>query len=288
MLEAKTSGYLPLVSYNVFFFSLVVSTFIMLVFSMPVFHELTFGSQGTFLDTITYIVDPLLLHVLGIACTAILIWYRVSLKNRWKKFLLSICLPSLLLLFVYGLTELVFKPSFAILRPAEHLTAPWLTALIGMGKKGMADSCPSGFVVRQSFLFFLGLSFYRRYQPSVKSEAKLIEYVAFLFLIFSTIFIVFSRVYRGFHSVFDVAVAICVSCYTFWLLFYILGSFVNRLPRNATSGIVAVTFVLLPIFLYYSQDAHWLALIGIGLFWIIGLTYIIAGYFNKEEGNETK
>jgi hypothetical protein len=278
-----------MVRYEVFFFTMVVSVFTMLVLLVFGSSAHEYATEGTLLDTLTYYADPIFGHLLGVACVAITIWFGTAhlCTKRTRRLIFCFCMPCLavLLLYIFGLV--VLKPSFAYDRPAQHLNVPWLTAIVRADESSIRDSCPSGFVLRQMFLLMIGLVFYRGFRTNVKASQKGIgiERSSLMILLLLLIFVGFSRVYRGFHTAYDVAISISVSCYLFWLFYYLAGVFLSRLPRNMTSGIAAGSCIFVPIFLYYSQDAHWWALIGIGLFWVIGLTRMFAN--PEDNGGKT-
>ena len=277
----QVAEWVPVVKYEVFFFSVVLAIAGMLILSLPSFKIETIGEEGSALDTITYFVDPLFAHLLGIGAVFVLMWTATTHMYQKKRTRLAICVgvPLAAFLMIHGFTEVVLKPSFDYDRPAQHLESPWLSAMLKVDEPREDNSCPSGFVVRQLFLLMIGLVFYRGFQANRASQDKpgRIEGSTLIGLGTGVIFVAFSRVYRGFHTMYDIAISISVSCYVFWLIYYLIGVFPKRVPTNMTSGIVAASCIFVPAFLYYSQDAYWWAIIGIGVLCLIGFTRIIPG-----------
>lgn len=270
----------PVVRYSVFFFSMVVAILVMLLLSLPVFGVPGHGRAAGILELVTYYVDPLVVHLCGIACVSFLIWCGVwDVKARWfHKLGFSLFVPSVTLVLVYFIEEHILKPSFAYPRPPGCLVSPWLTGLLKIDEPTVADSCPSGFVVRQMFLLMTGLVFYRSFD--VKNDrngqtATWIERTALTILAVSVVFVAFSRIYRGFHTIYDIGVSVSVSCYLFWFFYYLISVVLGTTTSDMGSGIAAATCILVPVFLYYSQEAHWWVVIGIVLFWAIGLAQIL-------------
>lgn len=277
-LHQSRASWFPRVKYEVFFFALLVAIVSMLLLCLPGMQANLHGRARSLTDWITFLLDPLVLHIFGACAAGYLLFPIVSqlIHARWFAGLVSVLAPLLVLVLVLAFTETVLKPSFAYARPDGQLRleAPVLSGWLGIDKPAAHDSCPSGSVVRQVFLFMLGLMCFPNFMQSndPAKPASFRQWIALLFLLLTVVYVAFSRVYRGFHTVYDVGISLSVSCFTFWFAYYLFALSFKRLPKGMTSGIVSAGCILFPTYIYYSQDAQWWAIITVVAFVIIGVS----------------
>jgi len=283
-----SSIWFPLVDYRTFVLiaaiGLVCMTIVLLV---PSFHKATFGDDGTWSAKVTYWVDPVLVHVIGILSAAVIVLHRtgVGTAPRWKRVVFAILLPFALVVVAYALEMGVLKPTFAYETTSTHLRPSWFEGfLCSFGLSG-SGSCPSGFFLRQAVLLLIGVVYLVRQPERENTERRyrIFELTALGILALSTIFIGYSRVYRGFHTMFDIAISAGVVCYAFWFFYYILALCLRRVLMNQTGGLTAATCIFLPVFLCYAGATHWVVLAGILIFCLIGFANIV-GINEIEEG----
>ncbi len=239
------------------------------------------GKSDSPWNSITYYIDPLFLHAVGVVLASTVIFVHLRVRHGRATFgdltkmgVWAFSCPIILLLITASVSEFILKPSFGIARPVEHLPAPMLLSYLESGPaEGMADSCPSGFVVRQMSLFLVslvfGLSLFE--MSECDTHKRRIGMILIFLSLLAVVFVAFSRVYRGFHSVFDVSLSVSTCTFFIWLLYNLIAHILRRVPKETVGGLVSMCGVLFPIYFYYSQDSyHWvrlgiLILCGLGL-----------------------
>jgi hypothetical protein len=201
----------------------------MLVLASPVFpNSYMVPSELSFITQLTYLADPILINLMGVFLCGIIIIGGLAgrflvknvefikfIKNNFKIFILTIISLGIFLIFLYIIEQTLLKPSLNYYRFSSHLQESWLSIKFSSHKE-VADSCPSGFVLRQAMLLWIGIFFYRRirfipiernYEIPVIIDFKLVSATtAALTGIFIPILIFFSR---DIHLWIYVAIAAC-------------------------------------------------------------------------------
>ena len=169
------------------------------------------------------------------------------------------------------------KPAFNYTRPIPlvPISEPPITEfvenkLLGGGTSG---STPSGFAMRQLLLLLLGLNFAILKLKENKGE-KRHYFIISAFLTFTAI-VIFSRVYRVSHTVFDIGIAFGVTAYLFWLIYTIFVKLFDIQPRHFLTDMTGASFIFLPLFFFYSRSATQWTLASIIIFTILGFVHYV-------------
>jgi len=212
------------------------------------------------------ILDPVIIQCLSLAVVSYAGLHCFKRRGAgWASNRSAILYPflalCLLLFFEIILEYFIFKPTFSFNRPGESLGDPWFTALlrhyINLDLNGTeASSTPSGFVLRQTLLA-LALVFFI-HQPNFFASGRQWK----LPLLHSTnIFVLFvmawSRLYVGSHRLFDIAIAIGLGGFLFWITVFVSLSFkIEVRSRIGDFVLPALTFVFM-ILLYSQHFVRW-------------------------------
>jgi hypothetical protein len=354
---------------NPFFFycSTLFCIFCMVVLTRSDFNFEVLPSF-TFLDNLTYLLDPLIVYfvscilliiqitlyfyytninflenkkdILGISIIALfVINYYIIIKFSEKLSYLVLIVASIILIgfqifiitflyrkypekftpFLTGLLivlvlilvslfiELILKPSLHYVRPPLNYQKgeSWLIKLlIGEDKREGLTSCPSGFALRQIFIYLTSLILLNQ-NPGTIFTKKKIEKFYFLFkldsqtlnyfqkhnltvLILQSIFLLyifFSRVYRGSHTLFDIGVSLGSGVYSYWVLFCaflkLKGIEIKHIP-----DIHYVSFVFIPLIFFYSRSAVTWTALSFLIITFLAIMYMVP--FSKKIKGESK
>jgi hypothetical protein len=276
------ADFVPPLGYEVFLHSSVIAIALLIVFSLPDFNVFQVGTEGNFVEKLTFWLDPLLLNAVGVILASIIIFFGCfdSGHSCRARCTFAFALPSALLVFAYGLTYVVLKPSFAYAASHNHLPPPLLFSKMGIDLEG-TSATPSGSILSQIFMIYLGIAYFRGFRhwkrefPAEDLAGHKIERLCLGLLIFTFFVLAFTRIYRGFHTVFDVAITVGVATYLFWLMFYVIARYLSRVHPAAPKALASTTIINIPLFLFYSQDAHWWIGIFVAVIWILGIVQIM-------------
>lgn len=307
---------------GLFYISILASLTLMITLTRPALQNYR-CPHFYLLDTLTYLIDPLLLNAISLLLLAYSVYMCFAHKKDLKQFqryIWSIAIPGIVVLLAYFLGDELLKHVFVHERPpVEHqLGEPWLTRLVVPHERVGLTSCPSGFVFRQlfilltclllcnqnpstlvrsrrmdSFITILNQSYARiksRLQgkepthirphqrfdticTTLKLDYEHTAKIAFvnwciiLSQIFIFLFILFSRFYRGAHSLSDIGISLGSATYLFWIFVSIL-LWKKQVDRRFVPDMEYVSLVYLPLFYFYSMSA---------VVWICTAFVIISG-----------
>jgi membrane-associated phospholipid phosphatase len=276
---------LPAVPLNLFTLSIASSiglTTILAVMGVAFRQPLT-SLRNPFLNSLTYqwFFDPTVWHLVVGVLASVLIFGQAKYvrgADTWSRVVAS-GLPFALLVIVLLIGDFVIKPAYAIQRPLNPLPEPPLTAFFRhlLSKKpSEPDSMPSGFVMRQISLFYLVTWMIIRRNRSQKWVRTFVEALNILGLVI----VAFSRVYRGAHSLLDVAAAIGIGTLLFWTimlppfsLISLRGFHINKVRLSTLLGGSIILFV---IFLGFSNNGAALIRLFTYMLITIGSIYIVS------------
>ena len=277
---------------RVFLYAAFVASFVLLVFYDSRYSQVTYpvGWRTSFLNSLTYLIDPLLLHFLGLILYGYLRWRYLALYHPEERasvrFVLSLGAPLLLLVVSFALEHTVLKPAFRYPRPGQQLQPlgePWLTTWIrAVGRlvltpltrllpiafsqpgSGMQD-VPSGFALRQLILFYLTV--WIAEQPKQSRDGKVWltgrgRGIVHVLNSVALVFVIFSRVYRANHTFFAMTVAAGVATFLFWSFLAVLYSFSPK-HRERYRSLLSETFAAylafaVAFFAYANDVGRWL------------------------------
>jgi hypothetical protein len=166
--------------------------------------------------------------------------------------------------FEYFVAEPYFKQSFGELRPTNtFVMSPvegYVFGQVGTAGEGSQEweqgGAPSGFCLRQLWLLLVFVLFYEQLlegsRDPKKNMVKRVTFYGVGILIFC--FIAYSRVFRQFHSFFDIGITIGLGTFFFWLAVVLPHSFVYKKVRHL-ADIIGVSFAYIPLFFFYSHSS---------------------------------
>jgi len=294
-----------------FYLTIALSLCFMIVMAAQGVRDISF-QRSSFIDNLTFWIDALGLQAIFVAVVSLVIGlfiYRQStnlilrrektrgdprskvrtlLTNTAIRVAISIAVGFfvviLLMVAEFALEEKVFKPSFAVPRPGLALPDPpftrWVEGLFGISRADVHDltgGAPSGYVLRQWWLFLLFVVVVEQLLQELHDDrARVwIRAIAYVISFFTVLFIGFSRVYRGHHSIFDVGISFGLGTFFFWLVAILPDALVRKETKYLTE-IGGAAFAYLFLFFFYSQSSYrWV--IGVLLtFTFLAITYLLA------------
>ena len=270
-------NFIPPVSYSTFLVSAIAAFLAMVVLTIPPFTSFNVPASGDHLDKITYFLDPLLCNVVGIFLSAVIIYTGTSHINCSisHRFIFSASLPLVTVILGYVVTHFALKPSFGYDIPTPKLSHPILFEFF-KGKDALRNSTstPSGSVFCQFLLFFVGLVYFRplrhRKYRTDNPNSRPFEWACMCALLGLGLLVGWLRYHRGYHSVFDAGIALGVSSYAFWFSFYVISRIAKRSHPESSTGLASLSLLNIPVFLYFSRDAHWWIAMAIAVLWALG------------------
>ena len=263
------------------------------------------------LNSVTFVFDPLFLY--AVSCL-LLFWQihafltssKMTTSKFWPIFWAFLSVVALAL-SGYLVADVLLKPVFQYDRSpiSLQLGEPWLIKLfVGSYRTGL-DSCPSGFVIRQVFVYLTCLLLLNQNLGTVFSKdkaQKLCELFSVLkiqqigrirlrnlsFFWIQTlilIFVVFSRIYRGTHTFFDVGVSIGSGTYVYWLM---VCSFLwfNKVECRFLPDIEYVSLIFIPLCFFYSRSAVVWTVVAALIISFLGIMYIYPNKFPKRRNTQ--
>ena len=248
------------------------------------------SARQPWLNSLTFILDPMAIQL---SLAALIAWltYRylsrvtVGASSRSLQvffWFVSFSWIILLLAFLTLVEKVALENVFFYENIGDPLGEPWLasivdevegavsTFLLSLSGRHPADlvsrnlDVPSGDTMRQVFLFYLTvwITSQRDFlaKARVSSRVRIIVHLA---NVVALSWVIFSRIYRGEHSVFGVAVGIGVATILFWTLLTGLYTVSPRYHSQYRSiflrDLGGATFVFSFMFYYYSNHAgRWL------------------------------
>jgi hypothetical protein len=272
------------------------------------FHSRQFGRAHA-LDVATYWLDPFLCQLICMVLVAWLLvrfWLMRSVPGRRPSlWIQALCLVMIVFVVEIVLETLVLKPTFHYARPPNPLGEPWLASAVRhvqaafMGRSGNSTgsnetSCPSGYALRQFWYLLLTFSCLRLRRPPTEqsveemcpAETVQVEPMvplagqnawALALLLALSAFVLFSRVYRREHTLFDIGVTMGVASYSYWLVYSVVAVVVHGTSHKVVlTDMGAASLLFLPIFFFYSGSAIWSVAGILVILGILGITaYIV-------------
>jgi membrane-associated phospholipid phosphatase len=182
-----------------------------------------------------------------------------KLKDLVTPALRAIVALSVLVVAFYLLNDFVYKIAFNRLRPSHDLRLP--LGFLSRSLKVSEGGAPSGFASRAAILFLAGvlptfdLRQYTNRSLAVLTSSKGAALIQGVLLVLTCA----SRVYSGYHFVFDILMGLSLATLTFWLVtlpFAFHGRTSRQLALHYAPAILISSFLFFSILgLFYSRDA---------------------------------
>ena len=173
-----------LFNYKPFIVITCVSVPLMVFFTIPLFTQPYSPNKNALIIKLTYFIDPLIVQMLSLALCAIVVTKNLIKKkfeisvDKLKNigiFLKVFITIGILLVGVFAIEYLMLKPSFNHTPLGQHMPESPLTYFILPHHDSFGNSCPSGFLLRQSVLMWIALFFYSRLRINGEKENKIEE-----------------------------------------------------------------------------------------------------------------
>jgi membrane-associated phospholipid phosphatase len=276
---------LPSVPLELFTLSIIISVELTVIITVMgvAFNQSLIGIRTPFLNSLTYqwFFDPITWHfVVGILASFLIFTQAQYIRGAdlWSRIIAS-GIPFVLIVLVFLVGDLLIKPAYAVDRLLNPLPEPILVSffdrLIESGPP-KADSMPSGFVMRQVSLFYLVTWIVIQ----MKYTKKWIRIGCEAISILGLLIVVFSRIYRGAHSLLDVSAAIGVGTLIFWIImlppFNIITLRRFYIHKIRLCELVAGILILFLIFLGFSNNASALIKLFIYSMIVIGVVFSVS------------
>lgn len=256
------------ITYIIAFILMVSAKFINVNTSFP--PEL----RNTFVNSATDFFDPSAIQGVTLIVVCLIIWLNHRPKQPSSKtpplsakLILLLITPILLMVLLYLMEQAWLKPAFEYPRPdlaAEPLGDPWLTNfVIDIIKRVITSAAlelspyqdiPSGFIMRQSLLTYLGIWFIHKLDLSRASTQKWCR----LILVISFLWVVFSRVYRANHTWLSAIVAVSFITAFFWtFLFFIQVLTSSNSPNyKPTIGLIIANLIMFLMLISFANGSR--------------------------------
>jgi len=282
----------PLVRQSVFFRA--VSAALALVVVMLCLGERSqtaWEAPPPWVLTVSYWLDPLLLQGLSVLAVGLVVmgYRRPSLTIRnilWRRklqcFTACVCV-GLSLVLSYVLGEVWLKPAFGYQRPTSFHGDSFILEWLGIMT---LQGCPSGFMVRQIWLFLLVVVFAGASCSTHPARGDLRwtrrSKLVMLVLIACTVLIACVRLARRAHTVFDLAMGIATGVYLFWLVYYLRAALWRKVGRQSCTDMVGISCVFLPVFLIYSKTGMLWTVSAVIIFALLGVGHWLPPHMDGE------
>jgi hypothetical protein len=287
----------PPTGYDAFLVISVLAILIVAAGTVPPAHKLWQSSGRTWewiLEGVAWCVDPILFNFIGAVVCGYLVYRGAGVSTNgippltfaWRC-VFTISIPLIVFAFGIVLDVLVLNHSFSAsaTREAAHegfITVwlkPFLQRQTGLEANAVGPS-PACFI--QTLLFLCGLVYlrtlrHRSHKRVAWRELFRGEKIALLFLAAGCLLLPMQRVVRGFNSIADVALCFGLASYFFWTGFYVITRLLKRFHPSSTSGLVGITLLNVPIFMYLAKDTFWWIVIFVAMTAVLGLVHMVSG-----------
>ncbi len=240
---------------------------------------------------------------------AILVSIRNAIPYKARLHIKLLCILSAIVVVGYIVGDKLLKPAFNYTRTPspEQLGEPWFTCYFTGSIRTGSDSCPSGFIVRQVYIYLSALLFinqnngtlltqsaannFLRVARSYNSPDSIIKpstFVNKVFLLLQTLsilYVCFVRIYRGAHTFFDIGVALGTATYSYWIL-VCLVQWVARVDRKYIPDMHYISLFFIPLCFFYSKDAIKWTYTALTIIIILSVMYIFPNKFNNTNRTE--
>jgi hypothetical protein len=287
----------PPIGYDAFLVISALALHMVAIGRVPRAHQLWQPSGSAWewiLNAVASCVDPILFNLVSAVACGYLVHRGAGaipsgarpLTPAWRR-AFTIIVPFLVCAYGIGLDLLVLNHSFSAstARGTAHegfLTIwlkPFLLQQTGLAPNSVGPS-PCCFV--QTLLFLCGLVYSKSLRH--RSHGRVCwrslsrgEFIALLLLAAGCLLVPLQRVIRGFNSIADVALCFGLASYFFWLGFYIITRLLKRFHPASTGGLVAVTLLNVPVFMYLAKDTFWWIVIFVVITGVLGLVHMLVG-----------
>jgi len=278
--------YFPLVNRNMLYFSFFSALLLLILLSSKFFQYSL--PHNIFINRLTYILDPLILQLFSFLLLIILAFKFIYKPDKNEIAHKTSFLYYVLFLFILLFSEIileffVLKPSFHFNRPAKSMEESFfINFLIHnkliknfiSGKNG--SSAPSGFTLRQIFIFYSYLILHIQNNKSI--NFKRIKNITISLYSILMVIICLSRIYRNAHSFFDIGLGIGIGTLIFWFIYIAFLKLLklDHIPKNDLTGdfILPGISLCFTILLFCQRTELWLGF-SLSIFVLLGLIDVI-------------
>jgi len=273
---------------GLFNWSIFISILVVIILSLESLSQV-FIPHNLIMDSIAYWLDPIFFHILSVViiCCLITVYRTARKRNIADSVIVGVSIPvgfliAELILEHMWLERVLMYP-FPRLSLHDSVITSYIRSRLNIES---VSSAPSGFCVRQIWLFLLTLGIIRNFKERGLVVNKILKYCAIYVSVIFLLLVVCHRLYVGRTTLFGVGSAALIGVFLFWFLILIYNTFVSFFlqrqewpeGKDLVSFLTGYAVIVVCIIFYYSLDATRWVLSSLILFFTLGMCYMLGSW----------